>query len=159
MPTRSGPFYIMKLARALARLPRRAEWDTDEAYRIADDIAESYFCGEFGDDEVVAYAGDPPSLRTLAEIEEVARSRGDNWQLSHWELAVACFLTAPATRRYLESCGFAGALRVLRESFGAAEAAIPEATKLEASAPRELEELQRDDNLSAPPRHDQTRSS
>jgi hypothetical protein len=135
MLTRPGPFYVSEIARAIARLPGRAEVDHEEAYRIADDIAEWYLRGEFRDDEVVAYAGDPPALRSLGEIKEDARRRGENWCLSQPEWRAACMLTAPAARRYLEGCGLAGAQRVLREWF--AEVAVPEATETKTELPSE----------------------
>jgi hypothetical protein len=115
MRTRPGPFYVMEIARAVARQPGRAEVDLDEAYRITDDIAEWYLRGEFGDDEVAAYAGPPPELRSLAEIKEDAQRRGENWRLSQPEWRACYMLTAPATRRYLRGCGLAGAPRVLRQ--------------------------------------------
>jgi hypothetical protein len=118
MLSRPGPFYVSEIARAVARRPGRAEVDHDEACRIADDMAEWYLRGEFGDAEVVAYTGPPPSLRSLAEIKEDARRRGENWCLSQPEWRAAYMLTAAAARRYLERCGFTGALRVLMEWFG-----------------------------------------
>jgi hypothetical protein len=140
MRTRLGPFSIYDLARAIARLPGRAEVDKQEAIRITDDIAEWYLRGEFHDDEVVAYvayvAGEPPALRSLAEIKDVVRRRGEDWCLSQPEWRTVCLLTAPAALRYLEGCGYDGAPRVRREWFGGAEAAIPEATQSEAPLPR-----------------------
>jgi hypothetical protein len=135
MRTRRGPFYIQELARAIARLPGRAEVDEQEAYRITDDIAELYLRGEFSDDEVVAYAGDPPGLQSLAEIKEDARRRGETWCLSQPEWRAAYWLTAPAALRYLKRCGFVGAPRVLRESFARAHRVKP--------TPKELDEWMR----------------
>ena len=120
MHTRPGPFYIFVIGEAIARLPGRAEVDREEGYRITDDIAEWYLRGEFYDDEVVAYAGDPPRWRSLAEIKEDFRRRGENWRLWQPEWRAGYALTAPAARRYLQECGFAGAPRVRREWFGAA---------------------------------------
>jgi hypothetical protein len=116
--TRPGPAYIFEIARAMARRPGRVEVDCEEAHRITDDIAEWYLRGEFGDDEVVAYASDPPSLRSLAEIKEDARRRGEIWRLSQPEWRAAYMLTVPAVRRYLEGCGLVGAPRVRQEWFG-----------------------------------------
>src|SRR6516164_2104374 len=125
MRTRPGPFYIQELARAIARLPGRAEVDEQEAYRTTDDIAQWHLRGEFSDDEVVAYAGDPPGLQSLAEIKEEARRRGETWCLSQPEWRAAYWLTAPAAFRYLKGCGLAGAPRVLREWFARAHRVKP----------------------------------
>jgi hypothetical protein len=118
MRTHLGPFYIHELARAIARLPGRAEVDEQEAYRITDDIAEWYRRGEFDDSEVVAFVGDPPMPRSLADMKKDLHRRGESWCLSQPEWRAAYCLTAPAARRYLEGCGFDGALRVLREWLG-----------------------------------------
>jgi hypothetical protein len=136
MRARLGPFYIYDLARAIARLPGRTEVDEQEAIRITDDIAEWYLRGEFHDDEVVAYAGEPPALRSLAEIKDDARRRGENWHLSQPEWRAVYFLTAPAARRYLQGCGLVGGPRVLRDWFGAAEAEIPAAGGSKAGLPK-----------------------
>jgi hypothetical protein len=120
MRTRPGPFYIFEIGEAIARLPGRAEVDREEAIRITDDIAEWYLRDEFDDDEVVACAGDPPKLRSLARIREDLRRRDEDWILAQPEWRAGYALTAPAALRYLEGCGFAGAPRVRREWFGAA---------------------------------------
>jgi hypothetical protein len=120
MLTRSGPFYIFEIARAVARLPGRAEVDEQEAHRLAGDMYEWYSRGEFRDCEVVVPADDPISLRPLAEVIEDARCRDPKWCLSDLEWNRGVMLTAPAVQRYLEGCGFTGAPRVLREWFGAA---------------------------------------
>src|SRR5215470_4902252 len=101
MLTRPGPFYIMDIARAVARRVGRTEVDLEEAYRITDDIAEWYLRGEFSDAEVVAHTGPPQVLRSVAEIKEDARCRGEVWYLSQPEWRAAYMLTASAVRRYL----------------------------------------------------------
>ena len=114
MRTRPGSFYIQDLARAIARLPGRAEVDEEEARRIAEDMAEWYLRGEFRDDEVLVLTGHPPRHRPLAEVVEGAWR--DTLPILEWRATV--FLTASAVRRYLEGCGYAGAPRVLREWLG-----------------------------------------
>jgi hypothetical protein len=138
MLTRPGPFYIIEIARVFARKPGRVEVDREDAHRITYDIAERYLRGEFGDGEVVAdHAGPPPARRSLAEIKKDARRRGETWCLSQPEWRAAYMLMAAAARRYVEGCGLAGAERVLREWFSAAEAAIPEAGTIKGGAAAE----------------------
>jgi hypothetical protein len=107
------PIFIGDLARSLARLPGRLEFDREEAVRIATDIAERYLRGEFADEEVVAMAGDPPRFIPYVHTGEY---RAGTINANLWYAAVA--LTPPAVRRYLERCGLAGAPRVLAEWFG-----------------------------------------
>lgn len=138
MPTRPGPFLVMEIARALARLSGRVEVDLDEAYRITDDMAAWYLRGEFSEHEVVALAGEPgepPILRTIAEIANDAQRRGESYSLSQQEWRMAWMLTAPAARRYVDGCGLAGAPRVSREWFGSTDISTPEAGHLKTGAP------------------------
>jgi hypothetical protein len=137
MLARLGPFYIFQIGEALARLPGRIEVDPEEARRITDDIGEWYLRGEFRDDEVFACAGDPPSLRSLAEIKEDSRRRGEIWRLTQPIWRAGYMLTASALRRYLEGCGLSGAARVSSEWFGAIATPTVEAAKSNPSAPNE----------------------
>jgi hypothetical protein len=122
----------MRIARALARLPGRAQVDEEEARQIAADMAEWYLHGLFCNDEVLVLTVNPRKHQPLAEVVEGA------WRpdlpILMWSATV--FLTAPATRRYLEGCGMAGAPRLLRELFGAAEVPTPEPGKSKAEPQR-----------------------
>ncbi len=115
-------FYIFEIAQKLAREPGRLEFDRDEAYRIGGDMYDWYRRGEFGEREVVAQYGDPPSFGPIGRAEEEARRRGQEWQdldFGLWYGAIG--LTYPAAKRYVEGCGLAGAARVLRDWFSDAD--------------------------------------
>jgi hypothetical protein len=120
----NGGVYISRLARALARLPDRLEFDRDEAQRVVIDIAERWRDGDIARDDAIVFGGAPQHWRPFADFPEDV----DNLWL--WETAVA--LTEPAARRYVETCGLAGAQRVLREMFGAP---VPAQTVAESAAP------------------------
>jgi hypothetical protein len=130
MSDHQDPFYVQTLARLLARKAGRASVNTDEARAIVDALTEHYVAGAFTDDEVAVFTGEPgepPTLHTLAELKAAARRRGDEWNLSPVEFAVAGHLTAAAVRRCLLRCSLDSAARLLREQFGEAEAAASEA--------------------------------
>jgi hypothetical protein len=115
MPIRPGPFVCGQIALALARVPGRLERDEDEAYRILDHIIASYRRGEFTDEEVVVWFGEPSQLRTLKSLPEDARGEIESLFLPIWREAV--MLTFDAAKRYLEASTLAGARRLLDDWF------------------------------------------
>jgi hypothetical protein len=122
MPVRPGPFYIFEIAQALTRQPGDIAIDRDKARAISDEMFDMYERGEFREEEVVVRYGNPPRIGTIAEAKKDA---GDSWDEIHpnfWYAAVA--LTYPAAKRYVESCGLAGAERLLKQWF--TEAATPD---------------------------------
>jgi hypothetical protein len=131
VPARSGPFYVIEIAQALARRPGHLEFDRAEARRIAYDMYDAFERGEFADEEVVARYGDPPRIGPIAQAAEEARRQGWEWEMHAelWYRAVA--LTDSAARRYIEGCGLTGAARLLGEWFGDTK----KARQLEARAP------------------------
>jgi hypothetical protein len=110
-------FLIGEIARAVARLPGRLEFDRDEATRIAEQMYEWYEQGRIGESEVLAQVEPAPAAyRPLKQVIEDAQPENGNWQLSldEWR---SCYLTRSATRRYLEGCRLIGASRTLTEWF------------------------------------------
>jgi hypothetical protein len=115
---RIGPFYVHEIARALAREPGRAKFDSDEARLIADHMFLAFEHGEFCEKEVVVSHGSPPRIGTIPQAKDEASARGYQWidiDPNLWYAGVA--LTYAAAKRYIESCGFAGAERVLLDWF------------------------------------------
>lgn len=117
MPAGGGPFYILDLAQALARLPDRLEFDRDESYRIGRDMFEWFQRGKFKAEEVVVRYGDPPRFIAIGDAMADARRHGKPSEIDPnlWYAAVA--LTYTAAKRYIECCGLAGAQRLLNEWF------------------------------------------
>ena len=123
MPVRPGPFYIFELAQALTRQPGDIAIDRDKARAISNEMFDMYERGEFSEAEVVVRFGNPPRIGTIAEAKKDAGdSWGDGIDPNLWYAAVA--LTYPAAKRYVESCGLAGAERLLKQWF--TDAATPD---------------------------------
>jgi hypothetical protein len=141
LSARSGPFSVLEIAIALARLPGRLERDLDEEIRIASDLYERYQRGEFAENEVLAKYGDPPRMRPLVgsgeDPQQLASTNMPGLRgITLWHGLVA--LDEMATRRYVKNCGLAGCERVWSEWFA------PPVIDLAAETPRKPPRKRRD---------------